>query len=777
MHDTRTRETWNARLTRLLAPTLLAVTSVALVSGVVATSLGRPSVADACWAIGTVVSLAPAVGWVVVALRQRTAGVDLIAVLALAGTLAVGEYLAGALIGFMLATGRTLESAAERRASRDLRALLEHAPRRAHKRIGHDVVLVPLDEVEPTDLLVVASGEVVPVDGVVVADRSAVLDESALTGESLHVERRVGESVRSGVVNVGSTIELRATASAADSTYSGIVRLAQEAAADKAPIVRIADRFAVWFLPLALLVSSVAWWLSGSAVRAVAVLVVATPCPLLLAAPVAIVSGLSRASRIGVVIRGGGALETLGRARTLVMDKTGTLTTGRPSGLDVATAPGHNPDEVLQLAAAVDQLSPHVLAESIVRFARARGCPLPLPTDVSEQAGTGVTGIVNGRAVKVGSDHGVLPDWAEAVSTRSALDGAAVAWVQVDDALVGAILLRDPLRRDAPRTLRRLRAAGLDRLIMLTGDRRAPALEIGSIVGLDAVLAEHTPMDKVAAVQAEKRKAVTIMVGDGINDAPALAAASVGVAMGARGATASSEAADIVLTTDHLARLADAMEIARRSRRIAIQSAGIGMTLSLLAMIAAAFGWIAPAPGALLQEGIDVAVILNALRALRGGRSSELTVTRETGLLLQRFDREHDDLRGALALIRDAAERVTAEPGTETLAAVRRAHTVLVEQVLPHERAEETQLYPALADAFGTAEATAPMSRAHAEIDRLSRRLGTHLGAVEAHGEVRPDQRDDLLACLYGLYAVLRLHFAQEEEDYFALAPRVDDEH
>ncbi|PBC40064.1 cadmium-translocating P-type ATPase [Rhodococcus sp. ACS1] len=776
MHDTRTHTTWKSHLARLPAPTLLAVTSVALVSGIVASSLGRPSVADVCWAVGTVVSLIPAVGWVVVSLLQRTAGVDLIAVLALLGTLTVGEYLAGALIGFMLATGRTLESAAERRASRDLRALLERAPQRAHKRIGENVVLVPLDDVEPTDLLVVASGEVVPVDGVV-ADRPAVLDESALTGESLHVERRVGESVRSGVVNVGSTIELRATANAADSTYSGIVRLAQAAANDKAPIVRIADRFAVWFLPLTLLVSSLAWWLSGSAVRAVAVLVVATPCPLLLAAPVAIVSGLSRASRIGVVIRGGGALETLGRAQTLVMDKTGTLTTGRPSGLDVATAPGHTPDEVLQLAAAVDQLSPHVLAESIVHFAKARGCALPLPTDVSEQAGTGVSGIVNGRAVKVGADHGVLPDWAEGVSTRSALDGAAVAWVQVDGTLVGAILLRDPLRRDAPRTLRRLRAAGLDRLIMLTGDRRAPALEIGSIVGLDAVLAEQTPVDKVAAVQEEKRRAVTIMVGDGINDAPALAAASVGVAMGARGATASSEAADIVLTTDHLARVADAMEIARRSRRIAVQSAGIGMTLSLLAMVAAAVGWIAPAPGALLQEGIDVAVILNALRALRGGRSRELAVNRETGLLLQRFDREHDDLRGALALIRDAAEQMSAETGPDALAAVRRAHTVLVERVLPHERAEETQLYPALADAFGTVEATAPMSRAHAEIDRLIRRLDTHLGTAEAHGGVQPDQRNDLLACLYGLYAVLRLHFAQEEEDYFALAPRVEDEH
>lgn len=246
--------------------------------------------------------------------------------------------------------------------------------------------------------------------------------------------------------------------------------------------------------------------------------------------------------------------------------------------------------------------------------------------------------------------------------------------------------------------------------------------------------------------------------------------------MGARGSTASSEAADIVLTTDHLARLADAMEIARRSRAIAIQSAGIGMTLSLVAMIAAAFGWIAPAPGALLQEGIDVAVILNALRALRTGHTSELTVPRETGLLLQRFDREHDELRGALALVREAAEQVASEPGADALTAVRRAHAVLLQHVLPHERAEETQLYPALADVFGTAEAIAPMSRAHSEIDRLSRRLGTHLRTAEATGEVRTDQREDLLACLYGLHAVLRLHFAQEEEDYFALAPRMEDD-
>ncbi|WP_328891199.1 heavy metal translocating P-type ATPase [Streptomyces sp. NBC_00316] len=732
---------------------------------------GSGPVAAACWAAGTAAAILPALAWVIGALRRGRAGVDLIAVLALAGTLATGEYLAGALIALMLATGRWLDAAAERRASHDLRHLLEHAPRSARRRTGDEVRTVPLSEVRVGDLLVVGPGEVVPVDGRI-EDGTAVLDESVLTGESLQVERTAGETVRSGGVNAGTAFDLRACATERDSTYAEIVRLAQQAGAESAPVIRLADRYAAWFLPLSLAVAGLAWLVSGSAVRAVAVLVVATPCPLLLAAPVAIVSGLSRAARQGVVIRDGAALETLGRARTLILDKTGTLTTGRPRVIDVAAAPGHTPAEVLALAASVDQYSPHVLGRAITDEAHARGLALAPVRDIAEEPGRGATGRVGSRVVSVGKQAGTsLPAWARAADNRATLDGAAVAWLTTDSTLSGAILLRDPLRHDAPRTLRRLREAGIQRLLMLTGDRAEPAREIAAVLGLDDVRAQQSPADKVAAVQAERERAVTVMVGDGVNDAPALAAADVGVAMGARGSSASSEVSDIVLTTDRVDRLADAATIAVRARRIAVQSSLGGMLMSLAAMAAAAYGLLPPAAGALLQEGIDVAVILNALRALRVDRTAQVAIEPATEQLIQRFAAEHDDLRDVIEAVRETADRLSETTGPQALDAVRHVDRLLTDRLLPHEYAEEHQLYPALAPALGGPEATATMSRAHTEIQRLARRITTHLQLADAnHGRLRPEQIDDLRACLYGLYSVLRLHFTQEEENYFSLA-------
>ena len=762
---------WWLRPRSLVEPALVVVTVAALTLGAVAWLVGWRAVADGCWAAGTLAALVPALVWVVVSLRRGRAGVDLLAVLSLVGTLLVGEYVAGALIAVMLSTGRALDAAAQRRASHDLRALLERAPRFARRRVGDQVSMVLLGEVVVGDLLVVGPGEVVPVDGRI-EGAVAVLDESVLTGEPLQVERAVGEPVRSGVVNAATAFEMRATATAEQSTYAGIVRLAQEAGAESAPIVRLADRYAAWFVPVALVVAGMAWLASGSAVRAVAVLVVATPCPLLLAAPVAIVSGLSRASRQGVVIRSGGALENLGHATTLVMDKTGTLTAGRPVVVDVLAAPGRDSTEILRLAASVDQMSPHVLAEAIVTEALARNLSLSLPVDVVEQPGRGVTATVNGARVAVGKLNGEASDagWARAAVNRASLDTAAIAWVSADDAVIGAVLLRDPLRRTAPRTVRRLRAAGFNRLVMLTGDRAEPAREVATVLGLDEVYAEQSPADKVAAVRAERERAVTVMVGDGVNDAPALAAATVGVAMGARGATASSEAADIVLTSDRLDRLADAMDVARWSRRIAVQSAVVGMGLSLLAMGVAALGWLPPAAGALLQEGIDVAVILNALRALRGNPAVGVDLPQDTEEMLRRFAGEHDELRDALTLLRDAADQLAAGTGNPAMDALDRAHSFLTERLLPHEDAEQTELYPALATPLGSAEATATMSRTHAEIQRLSDRIGNHLALAQTAGDVQPDQIDDLRACLYGLHALLRLHFLQEEENYFTLA-------
>jgi heavy metal translocating P-type ATPase len=762
------------RLRSLVEPSLVALTVGALATGGIAWLAGWHEVADVCWIAGTWVALVPAIVWVAVALRRGRIGVDVIAVLSLVGTLLVHEYVAGALIAVMLTGGRALEAAAERRATHDLRALLEHAPRFARRRVGSEVSVISLAEVTVDDRLVVGPGEVVPVDGRVV-DAVAVLDESVLTGEPLQVERGAGEPVRSGVVNAGSAFELRATATAQDSTYAGIVRLAEQASAESAPIVRLADRYAAWFLPLTLLVAGGAWLASGSAVRAVAVLVVATPCPLLLAAPVAIVSGLSRASRQGVVIRSGGALESLGKATTLVMDKTGTLTIGRPAVVEVLTAPGREASEILRLAASVDQMSPHVLADAIVTEALKRGLQLSLPTDVVEQPGVGVTATVDGHRLRVGKHPSETLDtgWSKAAVNRAVLDSAAIVWVCNDGERLGAVLLRDPLRRNAPRTVRRLRTAGLNRLVMLTGDRAEPAREVATVLGLDEVYAQQSPADKVAAVRAERDRAVTVMVGDGVNDAPALAAATVGVAMGARGATASSEAADIVLTTDRLDRLADAMDIARWSRRIAVQSAVVGMTLSLAAMVVAALGWLPPAAGALLQEGIDVAVILNALRALRGNPAVQIELPADTENMLREFAAEHDELRDTIDLLRDVADRLVAGADPAALESLIRAYAFLTDRILPHEQAEETRLYPALARPLGSGEATATMSRTHAEIHRLSDRIGVHVALAQARNAIQPDQVDDLLACLYGLYALLRLHFLQEEENYFTLT---DDE-
>ncbi|BAX91294.1 ATPase P [Mycobacterium shigaense] len=760
-----------SRLRRSVEPILVTVTVGAWLGGGIAWLAHARRLADDCWIAGTLTAAVPAAVWVLASLRRRRFGVDLIAVLSLVGTLLVGEYFAGAVIAVMLGTGRALEAAAERRATHDLRALLEHAPRFARRREGSAVTLTALQDVAVDDLLVVGPGEVVPVDGRV-ADAVAVLDESVLTGEPLHIERGVGEPVRSGVVNAGGAFEIRATATAEGSTYAQIVRLAAQAGAQNAPVVRLADRYAMWFLPLTLLVAGGAWLGSGSPVRAVAVLVVATPCPLLLAAPVAIVSGLSRASRHGVVVRGGAALENLGQATTLVMDKTGTLTMGRPAVIDVTAAAGLDAIEILRLAACVDQLSPHVLAEAIVTEALTRGLQLSLPTEVVEEPGRGVTATVGNQRVQVGKLTGEAPDaaWARAVLNRALLDSAAIAWVCIDGRPAGAVLLRDPLRRHAPRTVRRLRGAGLSRLVMLTGDRVGPAREVAAVLGLDDVYAEQSPADKVAAVRAEQARAVTVMVGDGVNDAPALAAATVGVAMGARGSTASSEAADIVLTTDRLDRLADAMDIARWSRRIAVQSAVVGMTLSLAAMIVAAIGWLPPAAGALLQEAIDVAVILNALRALRGDPAGEVDLPSRTERMLRRFDAEHDELRAIVGLLRAAADRLATEPNQAVLQEISRVHTLLTDRILPHEQAEETQLYPALAHPLGSGEATATMSRTHAEITRLADRIGAHLELARGAGGLETDQVNDLLACLYGLHALLLLHFVQEEENYFTLA-------
>jgi heavy metal translocating P-type ATPase len=607
---------------------LAAVTLAGLMAGGGAALAGAGGAARAAWALTTAAMLLPLSLGVARSLLRREVGVDLIALLAMAGALAIGEYLAGAVVALMLAGGQALEGFAGARARAELSALLARVPHTANRYQEGRLVPVPVAEVGAGDRLLVKPGEIVPVDGVVSGTgAAAVLDESALTGEARPVERREGDPVKSGTVNAGGPFDLLAVATAAASTYAAIVRLVEEAQASKAPFVRLADRYALVFLPLTLLVAAAAWIAGGSPVRALAVLVVATPCPLILAAPVALIAGVSACARRGVIVKGGGALEALAVGRVLLLDKTGTLTAGVPEVAAVEAFGELTPDELLRLAASLDQVSPHVFAAALVRGARERGLTLAFPAAVEECLGAGIRGTVEGRAVALGkldwtAMGRAVPPEARQVRRRTALAGASNVFVGVDGAVAGALILRDPLRPDAPATLRALRRHGIRRVVIVTGDSAEVAKPVAVAIGADLLLTERTPQEKVAAVKAERTHGPTIMVGDGVNDAPALAAADLGVAMGARGATASSQAADVVITLDRLDRLAEALQIARRARRIAIESVLAGMGLSFAAMLVAAAGHLPPVAGALLQEAIDVAVIANALRALAPGREA-----------------------------------------------------------------------------------------------------------------------------------------------------------
>jgi heavy metal translocating P-type ATPase len=552
--------------------------------------------------------------------------VDAIALVAMLGALALQEYLAGAVIALMLAGGNALEASASRRARRALTALVERAPRIAHRRRAGRVEEVPVADVGVGDTLIVRAGEIVPVDGIVVSE-AATLDESTLTGETLPSDRGRGSSVRSGTSNAGDVFDMRTLRPAAESTYAALVRLVEGAESQRAPFVRLADRYAAFFLPLTLAVAGLAWALSGSPVRALAVLVVATPCPLILAAPIALISGVSRAARSGVIVKGGAVIERLGGARTVLLDKTGTLTLGTPTIESVVVLDGLAEGELLRAAASLDQLSAHVLGEAIVHDAEGRGLELEIPEAVIEQPGQGIEGMVGGRRVTVGSEGWLRERGYETAQARSdepqssGTAGHARVLVGVEGKLAGVIVMADHLRSDAPDLVAQLRAAGVRRVAMVSGDRAEVANEIARRAAIDEVYAEKSPEDKldiVRALQESEPSEPVVMVGDGVNDAPALALADVGIAMGVVGATVSSETADAVIMVDRIDRVAEALRIGRRSLAIARQSVLFGIGLSLAAMGFAAFGYIQPIGGALLQEGIDVAVILNALRALRG---------------------------------------------------------------------------------------------------------------------------------------------------------------
>jgi len=604
----------------------LPVVALGLATGIALRLTGFTAAADATWGVATAVSLVPLTVGVVRDLVHSKFGVDVIALLAMAGALAIGEFLAAAVIALMMSGGQALEDYAAGRARSELSRLVSRAPRQVNRYEQGELVSRPLAEAVTGDRLLVKSGEVVPVDGVVHAG-TAVLDESALTGEARPVERRAGDRVRSGVLNAGPAFDLQAVADAEGSTYASIVRLVREAQASRAPMIRLADRYSLVFLVLTLVLAGVAWVLSGRPERALAVLVVATPCPLILAAPVAIVAGISRAAARGVVVKTGGTLEALSRVKIALFDKTGTLTLGSPVVHELRALAMLPAADALRLAASLDQVSGHVFAGAVVAAARERRLPLAFPTRTSETAGAGISGEVEGHVVRIGRASwvagGAASSRIDGVKAEAAARGDSNVFVSVDGEPVLALLLADPLRPDAAEAISAFRRAGVERIEVLTGDREAVAHRVAAAIGADRVVAECTPEEKLEHVRLARRRGVTLMVGDGVNDAPALAAADVGVAVAVRGETSSSDAAGAVLLVDKVQRLAEALQIARRARVIAVQSIVAGMTLSGVAMVAAALGYIPPLGGALLQEGIDVLVILNALRALTGGTDPE----------------------------------------------------------------------------------------------------------------------------------------------------------
>ncbi|MCP3463368.1 heavy metal translocating P-type ATPase [Bradyrhizobium sp. CCGUVB23] len=756
---------------RVLRWTLIAIAIAGLTAGILAGAAGRPDLADLLWGIGT----APVIGGLGVSIVRDLLGgrlgVDAIALLSMSAALALGQPLAGAVVALMYSGGNVLEDIAIARAEHDLRSLVDRAPRWAHRKTGERIEEVPIEAISVGEELLVRAGEIVPVDGIV-RSAMATIDESAVTGEPIPVEKTRGSAVLSGSLNAGETFELTVTAPAGESTYAGIVRMVTAAQTAKAPFVRLADRYALIFLPVTLVIAFLAWLISGDLTRSLAVLVAATPCPLILAAPVAFIAGVAQAARRGILAKGGGALEALARARTVLFDKTGTLTVGGARLLSVEVAPGEDPDEVLTLGASLEQASQHVLAKTVVAAAIDRGLELKAPEQVKETMGIGLRGLIDGRQVAAGSremllSHAELSPWELRAIRRASWRSALIVFVAVGGHPIGALLLADELRADTPRAIRLLRDAGIARMVMVTGDRAAAAQAIGAALDLDAVLADRVPSDKVEAVRTEQRQHPTIMVGDGINDAPALAVADIGVALGARGAGASSEAADVVILADRLDRVGEAIIIAQRARRIALQSILVGMGLSLAAMVAATVGWLDPVPAAIVQEVIDVAVILNALRALTPAHGSAgRRISAEQGLALHH---DHQALFRDLDRLRKIVDAIDEVPPDTAAALIEEADRLVQGSIVKHEREDEGSVYPKIAEVLRERHGLSAMSRAHREILHLARLLARIASDLPSEKIDRYLVRD-AQRVIEAIETLVRMHTAQEEDIYEAVA-------
>jgi heavy metal translocating P-type ATPase len=596
---------------------LFSIAVLAVIAGIVLQLTGQHTALK--WTLGSValVETVPLLTGMVQDIRSGSYGIDILAATAIVASVILVQDWAAIVIVLMLTGGESLEDYAEHRAQSELSTLLDRAPQKAHIIRNKKTLDVAVAAVKLGDVLVIRPGELVPVDATI-SEGSGSFDESSLTGESLPVVKEIGGTILSGSINIDGAITAKARATAEDSQYQQIIKLVRSASESKAPFVRLADRYSVPFTLMAFSIAGAVWVISGHAIRFLEVIVVATPCPLLLAAPIALISGMSRASKHGIIVKNGSALERLAEAETFAFDKTGTLTEGNLSVTNIRLFNDYSETEVLTLAAGLEQASNHVVGAAIVRAAHTQQLKLAKPKHVQEIAGSGLRASIKGREILVGR-LGLLQNHAVSLprSFKQTTQKLTATYVAIDGQLAGIISLTDELRSDAKGTIDYLRKRGISNILMITGDNEATARSIATELGIETVHGEMLPADKLRIIEGITDRPV-VFVGDGVNDAPVLTVADVGIALGARGSTAASESADMVIMLDDIGRVANAVAIAKRTFSIARQSILVGIGLSIILMLIFATGKFPPLLGAVLQEGVDVVVIFNALRAHTG---------------------------------------------------------------------------------------------------------------------------------------------------------------
>jgi len=593
---------------------LFSLTVVAIVVGLALQLMGLGTAAQWLLSIVAIITALPLLWEMFEDVRSGRYGIDILAITAIVAAVILGEYWAAIVVALMLTGGESLEDYAQHRARSELDALLKNAPQTAQVIRKGKTLKVKVSELHVGDKILINAGDAVPADAMVL-EGTASFDESSLTGESLPQSKTTGDQLLSGSINQDGSIQAKVTASAEDSQYQQIVKLVKSAANSQAPFVRLAERYSVPFTILAFSIAGGMWVLTGEPIRFLQVIIVATPCPLLLAAPIALISGMSRASNYGIIVKTGAAMERMAEAKAIAFDKTGTLTRGEFEVTGVVAATGHTKDEVLGLAASLEQGSNHVIGKAIVQSALDKKVKLTKAKHIKETAGKGLLTSLKGQEVVVGrlaflEERGIEKPTSLKVDTTA----KTTVYVAVNDEMIGAISLSDELREEAKSTIARLRNMGLKKILLITGDNSSAAKHVAKQLNLDEVHAEALPVDKLGVLDQTKDRPL-IFVGDGVNDAPILTAADVGVALGAKGSTAASESADMVIMVDSVGRVATAYEIAKRTFSIARQSILIGIALSVGLMILFATGKFSPLTGAILQEVVDVFVIFNALRA------------------------------------------------------------------------------------------------------------------------------------------------------------------